>query len=194
VAGRSLSDLNPSTILLNGSVPIIAGSNTTAGGVLTVQFSKAAAVTSLGTPIPGLYHPTLQGRFANGDLVTAQAPITLVNATMVTIDIMPGTSPNQINLKAKGVLPVAILSTASFDATTVDPATVILAGAPAKPKKGGQPQFSTKDVNGDGRLDLVVQVLTEELALSAGATQAVLEGKTFSGTPIIGADAVQIVP
>src|SRR5207248_3131225 len=42
----------------------------------------------------------------------------------VGIDIQPGISPNLINLKSKGVIPLAILTTATFDATTVDPSTV----------------------------------------------------------------------
>jgi hypothetical protein len=37
-----------------------------------------------------------------------------------------------VNLGSAGVIPVAILSSASFDATTVDPATISLAGASVK--------------------------------------------------------------
>ena len=52
-------------------------------------------------------------------------------ATGVTVDIKPGTFPNSINLGSNGVVPVAILSTDTFDATTVDPRSVTLAGAKA---------------------------------------------------------------
>ena len=37
--------------------------------------------------------------------------------TTVTIDIKPGSFPNRINLRSKGVIPVAVLTTATFDAT-----------------------------------------------------------------------------
>jgi hypothetical protein len=47
----------------------------------------------------------------------------------VEIDIKPGSSPNSIKLGSNGVVPVAILSSESFSATTVDPDTVTLAGA-----------------------------------------------------------------
>jgi len=47
----------------------------------------------------------------------------------VAIDIKPGSYPNPINLGSHGLTPVAILSTLDFDATIVDPETVLLAGA-----------------------------------------------------------------
>jgi hypothetical protein len=39
----------------------------------------------------------------------------------VPIDIKPGSATSPINLRSQGVIPVAILSTATLDATTVDP-------------------------------------------------------------------------
>lgn len=53
---------------------------------------------------------------------------------------------------------------------------------------------STEDVNGDGLMDLVVHFNTDALQLSEGDTVAILEGRTFSGLPILGADSVRIVP
>jgi hypothetical protein len=52
---------------------------------------------------------------------------------------------------------------------------------------------SFQDVNGDGRLDLVVQVSTDAL-LSNGDTLATLTGQTFDGKSITGIDSVRIVP
>src|SRR3989442_12421705 len=87
-------------------------------------------------------------------------------ATTVSIDIKPGGLPNAINLGSKGLTPVAILSTATFDATTANPATVKLAGAPVALKANGQPMASIQDVNGDGIPDLVLQVSTSNLQLA----------------------------
>lgn len=42
----------------------------------------------------------------------------------VPIDIKPQSCPNPINVKSRGVLPVAILGTAEFDVTTIDPASI----------------------------------------------------------------------
>jgi hypothetical protein len=115
-------------------------------------------------------------------------------ATTVTIDIKPGSFPNSIHLSSNGVVPVAILSSDAFDATTVSPTTITLASAAVRLKGNGTPIASFQDVNNDGRLDLVVQVNTEALQLSDGDTQATLMGQTFDGNSITGTDSVSIVP
>lgn len=99
----------------------------------------------------------------------------------VDIEIKPGGNPNSINLRSKGVVPVALLTTTGFDATTVDPETVIFAGAmPIK--------WSTKDVDSDGDVDVVFHFKTRELNLDSNSTEATLTGDTtdpvlnFSGT------------
>jgi hypothetical protein len=53
---------------------------------------------------------------------------------------------------------------------------------------------SLQDVNGDGFLDLVVQVSTSTLLLSAIATDAIVEGSTVGGMSFSGKDSVNIVP
>lgn len=111
----------------------------------------------------------------------------------VAIDIKPGSFPNSINLGNEGSVPVAIFSTATFDATTVDPLTVTLASAPVTLKGKGRPMFSKEDINGDGLLDLVVHVSTQMLQLSEGDTEAILEGQTYDGMHITGTDSVRIV-
>lgn len=115
-------------------------------------------------------------------------------ALTVPIDIKPGSDVNSISLGSNGVVPVAVLSTPTFDATKVDPGSVTLAGAKVKVKGKGSYQASLQDVNGDGRQDLVVQVVTNALELTAGDTRAFLEGKTFGGQRIIGVDTIRVVP
>jgi hypothetical protein len=112
----------------------------------------------------------------------------------INIDIKPGSDPNSINLGSKGVIPVAILSSDDFDASTVDPLTVKLADAEVKVKGKSGNVGSLEDVNGDGLLDLVVQVYIEGLALTAGDIEAELTGETFGGIPIVGSDSIRVVP
>lgn len=114
-------------------------------------------------------------------------------AINVIIDIKPGSFPNTINLGSHGTVPVTIFSTTSFDATTIDPATITLASAPVKLKGKGTPMASFDDINQDGILDLVVHVSTEALQLNNSDTQAIVEGQTFSGDTIRGTDSVRIV-
>jgi hypothetical protein len=56
--------------------------------------------------------------------------------TEVDVDVKPGSDVNPIKLSSKGVIPVAILTTDTFDATTVDPSTVCF-GAAADPAANG---------------------------------------------------------
>jgi hypothetical protein len=111
----------------------------------------------------------------------------------VNIDIKPGSADNPINLRSNGTTPAAILSSETFDAATIDPTTVTLAGAPVKLRNNGTPMASLEDVNGDGRPDLVLHFVTRRLQLGQNDTQATLEGETFGGIEIQGTDSVRIV-
>ena len=44
----------------------------------------------------------------------------------MAVDIKPQSCPNPLNVKKKGVLPIAILGTEDFDVTEIDPASVEL--------------------------------------------------------------------
>jgi len=105
-----------------------------------------------------------------------------------TIDIKPGSYPNSINLKSKGVVPVAVLSTAEYDATLIDPETVLFAGA-------GPVRWTVEDVwPYDGKPDMLFHFNTQDLNLDANSTEATLTGSTYDGQDFQGTDAVRIVP
>ena len=130
--------------------------------------------------------------------VTVQGPAvregTAPESTEVRVDIKPNEFPNSINLGSNGVVPVAIFSTPQFDATTVDPTSVALAGAKVKLKGKGTPMASLQDVNQDGLMDLVVHVSTEALELTGTDVRAFLEGRTFGNRAVIGIDTLRVVP
>jgi hypothetical protein len=115
-------------------------------------------------------------------------------ATEVDIDIKPYSDDNTINLGSNGVVPVAILSSDTFDATTVDPATVGLNGAGVAVRGKGALTHE-EDVDGDGLLDLVCKVETENL--NPEITQegyGFLTGRTYGGQEFEGVDEITIVP
>ena len=91
----------------------------------------------------------------------------------VTIDI-------QENLckKGNGVIPVHLLSTDSFDATTVDHTTVMLGAAYET-----HHQRHEEDVDNDGDIDLVFHFRANEAGV-CGATVIPFNGRTFDGQPI----------
>jgi hypothetical protein len=131
---------------------------------------------------------------SNPQSVTTGVSLALESIVEVRIDIKPGSDPNSINLGSKGNIPVAIFSAADFDARTVDPITVALEGAGVKVKGNGTPMSSFKDFDGDGRLDIVVHVYTENLELETGDAEASLTGTTFDAVEFMGTDSVKIVP
>ena len=158
-----------------------------------MQFDGSSVINSMGSVVPGPAFATIQGNFKTGENVfSGQGPVYI----LYPIDIKPGSYPNSINPGSKATVPVAILSTPDFDAATVDPLTVTMAGASVKLKNKGTPMASLEDVNGDNYRDLVVHIDTQQLNLNKGDTVAYLEGKTYGETPtdIKGVDTVKIVP
>ena len=114
------------------------------------------------------------------------------------IDIEPGDSTNTINLKRDASVPVAILSTANFNATTQVDVNSLRFGktgseASLLVDKKGRPQVSFQDVNGDGRLDLVASFVTSATNLQVTDTQAILTGMLVSGPGFQSSGPVQVV-
>jgi hypothetical protein len=107
-------------------------------------------------------------------------------AEVVTMVIIPST----INPNSKGVTPVAILTTDTFDATTVDPLSVKFGPKGAIEAHG---QGHIEDANGDGRLDLVLHFKTQDTGIKCGDTSASLTGTALSGQLIEGSDSIQTV-
>ncbi|MHC4154027.1 MAG: hypothetical protein ACYST6_03740 [Planctomycetota bacterium] len=135
----------------------------------------------------------------------------------VDVDIKPTSCPNPLNLKSRGVLPVAVLGTESFDVTEIDPASIRLAGvAPLRSSledvatpvaDGGECDCS--DAGSDGLTDLTLKFSTQEIVDALvfvlgqkeyGLKNTVpdilvltLTGELQDGTPIEGSDCVVLV-
>jgi hypothetical protein len=117
-------------------------------------------------------------------------------AIPVKIDIKPGSFPNSINPNNQGVIPVAILTTdssdnvATFDASSVDPATILFgpAGTEAVPVHD-----DWEDVDGDGDIDMILHLNTQDTNINCGDTSVTLTGETFDGQSIKGIDSIRTV-
>ena len=152
---------------------------------------------------PGKY--TLSGVFTSVDPDTDgandnmnESPLTFsadlivkITDVEVVIDIKPGGNPNSINLKSKGVIPVAILTTASFNATTVDPLSVKFGSNGATEAHG---KGHLEDVDGDGDTDMILHFRTQDTGIAGGDTEACLIGETMAGDSILGCDSINTVP
>ncbi len=174
----------------------------------------------LGTDTTGSV--VLKGTYGNGDsielwflsdiAIKLKAPDSMVVPMVVEIDIKPGgkhsskpnsinlkskhsSKPDSINLKSRKVVPVAVLTTDDFDASTIDPETVLFVGA--EPVR-----WKLCDVDRDGDDDMLFHFKTQDLqkdennpeGLDEDSTEATLTGATQNGEKIAGTDDVRIVP
>jgi hypothetical protein len=111
-------------------------------------------------------------------------------ATQVEIDIKPGKTPNGINPTGKQKIPVAILTTDTFDATQVDWETVQFGRDGATESHG---RAHVKDVDDDGDFDLLLHFNTQETGIACGDTEATLTGQTYDEQAITGSDSIKTV-
>jgi hypothetical protein len=156
------------------------------------------------------FEVTLSGAVAAGEVVTATATDPAGNtsefspaevaARPAAIDVMPGDTPNEINLGSNGAIPVAVLTTPDFDATAIDTSDLsrIRFGDVDGSARVSAVRSALEDVDRDGDLDLVLFFSTrsarEAGALTAGTTRVEVTGVTTDGLPFWGADSVQILP
>ncbi len=128
----------------------------------------------------------------------------------VSVDIKPGECPNPLNVKAKGLLSVAILGSVDFDVWTIATASVRLEGvAPvrssyedvATPMPDGAEVCECTTAGPDGRLDLTLKFNVQDIVAALGQVnngdelELTLTGaldEVFGGTPIEGTDCVVI--
>jgi VCBS repeat-containing protein len=134
---------------------------------------------------------------AQSDPVTVTISVRDVSEIrQVEIDIQPGDSNNAVNSKSN--ISVAILSSATFDARDVDISSLRFGrtgdeDSLVRHKKTNLPKsFRWEDVNGDGRLDLIVQFDADLTGLVAGDTEAHLTGRLSDGTALAGSDEVAV--
>ena len=87
-----------------------------------------------------------------------------------------------------GKVPVAILTTEDFDASTVDAGTVHFGPGAAPPVR-----YALEDVDGDTDWDLILHFDTQETGIGCDDTEATLTGQTLGGVPIAGTDSIKRV-
>lgn len=170
--------------------------------------------------IDGYWNPD---KWGDEELATCWALLTLervveIPTIQVYVDIKPGSCPNPINLKKKGVLPVAICGTEDFDVTTIDPESILLTRegyedvgvSPlrwsyedvATPYTGDE-ECGCHDLDGDGYLDLSLKFKNKEVVETLDIEDVVGEvipliitgnlKEEEGGTPIKGQDCVWVL-
>jgi sugar lactone lactonase YvrE len=150
-----------------------------------------------------------KSKFASGlsapTYIAIQAAAVPISRVMV--DIKPGSCPNPVNVKSKGVLPVAVLGTADFDVTKIDPASIRLAGVAPLRSSCEDVAAPASDINDcncteagpDTFIDLTLKFETQDIVEAIGdvdngdTVTLNLTGVLMDETPIEGTDCIVIV-
>ena len=150
-----------------------------------------------------------RGRAVQSKMVAPEAVLS------VEIDVQSAEANRTIDLSSTGSVQIAVLGGKGIDVTTIDPGSLTVSGArpimisPGTGKPGSvdpgsddtgrsatesRPAlFDTelRDVNGDGRQDLLVAFPVQHLTeLEEGLESVRLEGRTFGGTAISGTQTI----
>lgn len=112
----------------------------------------------------------------------------------VAIDIKPGSGDYApINLKSKGKIPVAIISSPLFEALNVDVNSLTF-GANGDEESLVKCNYTGDDVNGDGHLDRICHFDNQLTGFDETSLEGVLRGTTLDGKPFEGRGFLKVVP
>jgi subtilisin-like proprotein convertase family protein len=146
----------------------------------TMRCAGAALVLALGLLSFGYYR-------------TVAAQKDAPPALHVEVDLLPGESAKVIDVTARPLVPVVIYGNAEVDAAGLWPATVAVAGAPPTKQANGQLRAELKDLNHDGRDDLLITVAAQSLRVSDGDNPITVTAATRDGRRVIGTTRARVV-
>jgi len=134
-------------------------------------------------------------RVANGDYTLVVSGVTGAPAVLhINIDVKPGTENiSPLNPKARGNVPVALLSGENFDPADVDVSSLTFGhdGDEASLEKCNK---GSADFNKDGVKELICHFDNQTASFRKGDEEAVLKGKLMDGTLIEGRGLLKVVP
>ncbi|HEX4683622.1 MAG TPA: PKD domain-containing protein [Gemmatimonadaceae bacterium] len=144
------------------------GTGTSSSGSMPTRGAIAAGHQFLAA---GTYTVALSVTDKDNGTGTAATTVTVLRLA-VGLAIKPGdgTKPIKLNEMSNADIPIAILSSPSFNAHLVDVGSVRIGNAAVARKNNGTFMASYEDVNHDGRPDLVVHVRLSDLLSVGGLT------------------------
>ena len=148
--------------------------NASGGGVLSAGLNSSALATAVTATI---------------SQIKVSAP-----PTRIAIDVKPGNAQNNVNPNTQGVLPVALLGSAALPVARLRPMTLRFGPSgtlPAHDLDNSQVLAErTRDVNGDGLLDLLVHFSIPGSGITRGLTEVCMIGELDDGKFVVGCDAI----
>jgi hypothetical protein len=174
--GAVESDCQPDSVPVAAATPV--NITTIARPAATGAFTQRAEVTTSSS---------------DPDLTDNAATATLEVFQSVVIDVSPKDPDNIVNLKRGGTVTVAILTTDTFNAATVDAVTVCFGDADAPSERACVEQHVTghlEDVNKDKRPDLLLHFDVEATGIDSTDTSACLKARTTAGVGLFGCEPI----
>jgi subtilisin-like proprotein convertase family protein len=129
--------------------------------------------------------------FAYSRIVAAQKIVP--GDLRVEVDILPGESAKVIDVTTRALVPVVIYGNPGVDAASLRPASVAVAGAPPTKQANGQLRAELKDLNHDGRDDLLITVAAMSLRVSDGDNRITVTATTRDGRRVSGTTQARII-
>lgn len=105
---------------------------------------------------------------------------------VVDIDVKPGSEVNSLNVKSKGLTPVAMLCSPTFDPATILQDTLMVGLTSVR-------RCTVEDVNADACLDLLCHASTPAMGVACGDTEVTVTAMLSDGMTMTGADMVHPV-
>ncbi len=112
----------------------------------------------------------------------------------ITIDILPGSDQNCLNMNGHGVVPVAIFGSEDLDVNQINLDSLFFDGLTVRVRGKKGPLCAIEDVNGDVYLDMVCHFEDERENWTAGNDEATVTGALLDETRFEGTDSICIVP
>ena len=117
-----------------------------------------------------------------------------VSVKKIDIEVKPGSdSLAPLNPRSNGKIPVAILGSLTFSATSVDTSSLTF-GSTGNEQSLSKCAKSGDDVNGDGYYDLVCHFNNQAAGFKRGDLEGILKGKTNAGKAFEGRAPLKVIP
>lgn len=141
----------------------------------------------------GVLNPTSLGTFSNGAYTLNISGVTPA-VQQVNIEIKPGSDADApVNPRAKGNIPLALLSSKEFDALKVNPSSLTF-GSSGDEKSWLRCSKEGLDVNADGLMDLVCHFDNVSADWQPDDVEGIVKGATQDGRRFEGHGRLKIVP
>ena len=161
----------------------------------TQEFDSVSSVSIAGNQtLQVTFDPPVLANFVKMTFSNSGAAIDEVEVfgkVVADIDIKPGSDPNCFNINGHGVIPVAVLGSATLNVLDIDSSALFFAGLEVRVRGKKGPLCHGEDSNGDQFLDLVCQFEDDaSMWTPDSSSEATLAGALFDGTEFEGTDSI----